>query len=256
MSTETLTIGRALVSIHASADALAEAASAEAVEAIRTALATRGTANVMLATGNSQLAFLAELVRRSDVEWSAVRAFHMDEYVGLSPGHPASFQRYMRDRVAAAVTLGAFHYLHGDAPDPQVEAERYAALLVDHPLDLCVLGVGENGHLAFNDPPVADFDDPLAVKVVALDELCRRQQVGEGHFASFADVPTHAITVTIPALLAARRVIAIVPEARKAGPVRAAIRGPVTTACPASILRTRGDVSIHLDTDSAARLER
>ena len=255
MSTEALTIGRALVSIHASADALAEAAAAQAVEAIRAALATRGTANVMLATGNSQLAFLAELVRL-DVEWSAVRAFHMDEYVGMSPGHAASFQRYMRDRVAAVVTLGAFHYLYGDAPDPQVEAERYAALLVDHPLDLCVLGVGENGHLAFNDPPVADFDDPLAVKVVALDELCRRQQVGEGHFASFADVPTRAITVTIPALLAARRVIAIVPEARKAGPVRAALRGPVTTACPASILRTRGDVSIHLDTASAARLER
>jgi len=178
----------------------------------------------------------------------------MDEYVGVHPDHPASFQRYMRERVATRVQLRAFHYLWGDASDPVAEAGRYANLLADHPLDLCCLGIGENGHLAFNDPPVADFADPLDVKVVALDAPCRRQQVGEGHFASLDEVPTHAVTVTIPALLRARRVLAVVPEARKAAPVRAALEGPVSTECPASVLRRHPDATLHLDPDSASAL--
>jgi glucosamine-6-phosphate deaminase len=235
-------------------DALARDAAINAADAIRGAIDARGEANVMLATGNSQLAFLAELVKIDDVAWSHVRAFHMDEYVGLPASHSASFQRYMRERVATQLPVKEFHYLTGDTGDAEAEARRYEGLLRAHPLDVCCCGIGENGHLAFNDPPFADFADPRAVKVVALEEVSRRQQVGEGHFASLSDVPTHAITVTIPALLAATRVLVIVPEARKAKPVHDALYGPVTTACPASVLRESPNATLYLDDESSALL--
>jgi glucosamine-6-phosphate deaminase len=209
----------------------------------------------MLATGNSQLAFLLELIQIPDVDWQRVRAFHMDEYVGLAGSHSASFRRYMRERVAAHLPVMEFHYIEGDAPDPEAEAARYAALLRENPLDLTCAGIGENGHLAFNDPPVADFDDPLDVKVVALDEASRRQQVGEGHFASLDEVPTHAITVTIPALLLAERVLVIVPELRKARAVREALYGPISTSCPASILRRQENATLFLDLESSTLLD-
>jgi glucosamine-6-phosphate deaminase len=249
-----LSVDALTVRVHDSMDGLAHDAATEVEHAISGAIAARGAANVMLATGNSQLAFLAVLVESDRLDWSKVTAFHMDEYVGIDPGHAASFQRYMRERVTARVPIGAFHYLDGDAVDPQAEAARYAALLETHPLDVCCLGIGENGHLAFNDPPVADFDDPVRVKVVTLDDACRRQQVGEGHFATVTDVPPQAITVTIPALLSAARVVAVVPEQRKADAVHAALTGPVSTACPASALRTCAAAVLLLDTESASRL--
>jgi glucosamine-6-phosphate deaminase len=233
---------------------MARDAAADAAHAIGDAIAARGAANVMLATGNSQLAFLAELVKFSGVDWSQVTAFHMDEYVGLPPSHSASFQRYMRERVAAQLPFKAFHYLQGDTGDAQAEADRYQALLRAHPLDLCCCGIGENGHLAFNDPPVADFDDPVDVKIVELEPASRRQQVAEGHFATIDDVPTHAISVTIPALVGARRVLAIVPEARKAIAVRDALEGPISTACPASYLRRQSHATLYLDVESASLL--
>jgi len=234
---------------------MAHLAAVDAARALREAVDTRGEANIMLATGNSQLAFLAELVQQPDLAWDHVRAFHMDEYVGLPPTHPASFQRYMRERVAAKLPLKEFHYLQGDA-DPEDEARRYEALLRACPLDLCCAGIGENGHLAFNDPPVADFEDPRDVKIVALEAASRRQQVGEGHFATIDDVPTHAITVTIPALLRARRVFVIVPEARKAPAVEQTLAAPISTACPATILRARANATLYLDAESSARLPR
>lgn len=234
--------------------ALATAAAAAAAAAVVDAQKTRGTANVMLATGNSQIRVLAALVTHHEIDWSAVSAFHMDEYVGIGIDHPASFARYMRDRVVDVVHPGAFHLLRGDAADPYEEAARYAALLDRFPLDLCMLGIGENGHLAFNDPPVADFDDPLAVKVVALDEACKMQQVGEGHFATVDAVPPLAVTATIPTLLGAGAVLAVAPETRKAGPVRDALEGPLGTVCPASILRTRTNTRLFLDHASAAAL--
>lgn len=242
------------VEIFPTIDALAEAVADAAAGAIQDAVAKRGEANVMLATGNSQLAFLAELVQIPDVAWDRVRAFHMDEYVGLSPAHSASFQRYMRERVAARVPFREFHYLNGHTGDAEAESQRYEELLVTHPLDLTCAGIGENGHLAFNDPPVADFDDPRAVKVIELEPASRQQQVGEGHFATIDDVPTHAITVTIPALLRAERVLVIVPEARKAQPVYDALYGPISTACPASILRRTPHATLYLDDASSALL--
>jgi glucosamine-6-phosphate deaminase len=235
-------------------DDLARAAAADAATAIDEAVRARGAAHVMFASGNSQLAFLDHLVARTDLPWEHVVGFHMDEYVGIPADHPASFRRYMREHIAARVPVQAFHALDGDAPDAAAEADRYAALLRDHPLDLCCLGIGENGHLAFNDPPVADFDDPLDVKVVELDDACRRQQVGEGHFATVDDVPATAITVTIPALLRAGRVLAIVPESRKRDAVAATLQGPVSTACPASVLRRAPHASLYLDNDSASLL--
>jgi glucosamine-6-phosphate deaminase len=236
-------------------DVMARDAAVDAAEALRAAIAARGEANVMLATGNSQLAFLVELVQMPDIAWDRVRAFHMDEYVGLAPTHSASFQRYMWERVAARLSFMEFNYLSGDAPDAEQEARRYQTLLRAHPLDLCCAGIGENGHLAFNDPPVADFNDPRDVKIVALEPASRSQQVNEGHFPTIADVPTHAITVTIPALLSARRLLVIVPEARKAKPVRAALYGPISTACPASILRRQSNATLYLDPESSALLD-
>jgi glucosamine-6-phosphate deaminase len=243
------------VRVFGDVQSLALAAASDAATAIRSAIDERGDANIMLATGNSQLVFLAELIEHSEVDWSRVTAFHMDEYVDLPASHPASFRRYMREKVAATIPVKEFHYLAGDIGDAPAEADRYAALLRAHPLDLCVCGIGENGHLAFNDPPVADFDDPADVKVVALDAASRRQQVAEGHFATIDDVPTHAITVTIPALVRARRVLAIVPETRKAVPVRDALQGPISTACPASYLRRQRHATLYLDADSASLLD-
>ncbi|HZP31152.1 MAG TPA: 6-phosphogluconolactonase, partial [Acidimicrobiia bacterium] len=169
-------------------DALAASAAADAARLLRRAISERGVAHAMFATGNSQVAFLAALVREADVDWSRVIGFHMDEYVGIAADHPASFRRYLRERLVERVPIGDFYYVEGDAPDPGAACRAYAALLHDHPLDVCCLGIGENGHLAFNDPPVADFHDPLDVKLVTLDDACRRQQVGEGHFPDVAAV--------------------------------------------------------------------
>jgi glucosamine-6-phosphate deaminase len=242
------------IQVFADPDALGAAAARDAVEVIGQAVRHRGHANVMFATGNSQFAFLDQLATLDGVDWSLVTGFHMDEYVGLPADHPAGFGRYMRERVIDRLHPAEFHVIDGDTPDVDAECDRYSALLRAHPLDLCCLGIGENGHLAFNDPPVADFDDPADVKVVELDDACRRQQVGEGHFPDVAAVPTHALTVTIPALLRARRVFAIVPDARKAEPVRRALEGPIDTACPASILQTQAHATLYLDRQSAGLL--
>jgi glucosamine-6-phosphate deaminase len=249
------TFDGATVHVHGDQGALARAAAEEAAAVMRDAVAARGVAHAMFAKGNSQLEFVRVLVHEtSDVPWADTVVFHMDEYVGVRPDHPAGFQRWIRERIVTPARPKAAHYLDGMA-DPEAECDRYAALLGTHPLDLCCLGIGENGHLAFNDPPVADFDDPLDVKVVELDGPCRQQQVNEGHFPGLDAVPRHAVTVTVPALLRAGRVLAVVPESRKAVPVHEALTGPITTACPASALRTIGHVSIHLEPESARLLD-
>jgi glucosamine-6-phosphate deaminase len=188
------------------------------------------------------------------VDWSGVTLFHMDEYLGIESGHSASFRRYMRERVEAHLHPKQFHYLEGDALLPLTECERYARLLAGQPIDLCCLGIGENGHLAFNDPPVADFIDPHPVKLVKLDQACRQQQVGEGHFPTLDAVPQYAFTLTVPMLCSARRMICIVPERRKAQAVRDALCGPVDTKCPASFLRRQRHCTLFLDLESASLL--
>jgi len=252
--TNSETFDGATVYRHPDIATMSRAAADQVAGLMRDAVGTRGVAHVMFATGNSQLSFIEALVTETpDVPWSDTVIFHMDEYVGVGPDHPAGFGKYIRERIVERTSPKAAYYVEG-LGDPEAECVRYAGLLRTYPLDVCVLGIGENGHLAFNDPPVADFEDPLDVKVVELEAACRQQQVNEGHFVNMDAVPTHALTVTIPALLRATQVLAIVPEARKAEPVRAALLGPISTACPASALRTISHATVHLEPESARLL--
>lgn len=250
----TLTVDQLPVEIHPDDTSLGIAAAQRAIIILQEALRTQDHANMILATGNSQLSFFAALGGLPGVDWSRVQIFHMDEYVGMPSDHPASFRRFLREKIVDRLQPAAFYGIQGDAADPLQECRRYAELLAENPADLCCCGIGENGHLAFNDPPFADFEDPQRVKIVTLDEASRRQQVGEGHFPTLDDVPTQAITLTIPALLAAQKVLAIVPEKRKAQAVQTALQGPISTQCPASILRTAGHARLFLDAGSASLL--
>lgn len=241
------------IHVYRSNHELGEAAAQAASNHIFAAIQSRGTANIILATGNSQLTFLNS-IRALSVEWSRVNIFHMDEYVGLPPQHPASFPLFLKNHLVDAVCPRAFYAIKASLGDPQTICNDYAQLLKSFPADLCVLGIGENGHLAFNDPPFADFSDPLAVKLVELDQRSRLQQVGEGHFASLAEVPTHAITLTIPALLSASAMLCLVPEFRKAEAVCKTLTGPINSSCPASILRQAAHCQLFLDQDSASEV--
>lgn len=242
------------VSIYKTNKELGEAAAEKATIILKSAIREKGEANVILATGNSQLTFLKAL-RTMPVEWSKVNIFHMDEYIGLDPTHPASFPYFLKLHIVNYIQPKAFFPV---PPSTLQNAEKicrdYEVLLRAHPADLCALGIGENGHLAFNDPPFADFKDPLWVKIVKLDDASRRQQVGEGHFKNLDEVPTHAITLTIPALLAARHVLALVPEKRKSNAVYRSLNGPITEDCPGTILRKTPHAHLYLDTDSAAKI--
>ncbi len=242
------------VHVYETQSDMSEAVAGQVQKIFIDAIARQGSAAAILATGNSQIQFLARLIALGGVDWSKVTLFHMDEYLGISGDHKASFRRYMRERVESMVKPRIFHYLGGDADQPLDEIARYTALLKAQPIDLCCLGVGENGHIAFNDPPVARFDDPHTVKLVKLDDACKMQQVKEGHFPSLESVPPYALTLTVPALCAAKRMMCVAPEARKADAMRAALRGPVSTACPASFLRTQAQCTLFLDRDSAAKL--
>jgi len=242
------------VRIYRSQGDLAQDAATMAQRHLQETLAGQGAASVILATGNSQLEFLDALVTLGGVDWSLVTLFHMDEYLGIDANHRASFRRYLRERVESRVKPGKFYYLEGDTLLPLKECERYAKLLAAQAIDLCCLGIGENGHLAFNDPPVADFNDPHPVKLVKLDEACRQQQVGEGHFPHLEAVPQYAFTLTIPTLCSARRMLCIVPEQRKARAVRETLRGAIGQACPASFLRQQSHCTLFLDRDSASLL--
>lgn len=242
------------VAIYRSNEELGQAAALDAREVINRAIAEKQEANIILATGNSQLTFLHALRDLEGIDWSKVNVFHMDEYLGIDPSHKASFRSFLRQHIIQAVNPRSFHPIPSQPEDVERACREYEALLRQYPADLVALGVGENGHLAFNDPPYARFDDPVWVKVVKLAEASRRQQVGEGHFASLAEVPTHAITLTIPALLAPKVVLCIVPEARKAEAVRACLREPVSEERPGSILRRVAHARLYLDQDSASRL--
>lgn len=235
---------------------MAQAAAEAVARFLQDCLAQQGRARVILASAASQIQFLEALTHWPGLDWSRVSLFHMDEYLGISADHPASFRRFLRERVEAVVRPQAFHYLCGEADQPIAECARYGALLQASPIDLCCLGIGENGHVAFNDPPVADFGDTRPVKLVRLDEACRRQQVGEGAFPALAAVPQFAYTLTIPALCSVRKMICVVPEQRKAMAVRTALEGPIQTACPASFLRRQSHATLYLDVDSASLLGR
>lgn len=250
----TMKVEQLPVAVYRSNEEMGRAAALDAREQINQAIAGKGVANVILATGNSQLTFLHALRQLPAIDWQKVNVFHMDEYLDLPPDHEASFPRFLRHHFVDWVEPGSFHPIPGHPDDVEKACREYEALLKAHPADLVALGFGENGHLAFNDPPYALFDDPVWVKVIELAQASRRQQVGEGHFNSLEEVPTQAITLTIPALLAARSMLCIVPEARKAEAVCACLYEPISEQRPGSILRRQSHARLYLDVDSAAKL--
>lgn len=216
-------------------------------------LTTKEYVNVIFASAPSQNEFLAEL-NKKDVEWNRINAFHMDEYVGLDKDAPQGFGNFLKDRLFQNVKCREVHYLNGNADDIQEECARYAALLTKYPTDIVILGIGENTHLAFNDPHVADFNDPLIVKVVDLDQDCRVQQVNDGCFANIGEVPTHALTITMPALFKSTFAYAIVPGKFKANAIEHTINSDISELYPSTILRRHDNATLFIDEDSASKL--
>lgn len=239
---------------YASRPAMGAAAAEEGAALLRKLLEQQETVRVIFAAAPSQNEFLDALCAAPGIDWQRVTAFHMDEYIGLDAAAPQGFGNFLRAHIFDRLPFGTVHFLDGNAADISAECARYSALLRQAPVDIVFLGIGENGHIAFNDPPVADFVDPEDVKVVPLDEVCRNQQVHDGCFASLDLVPTHAMTLTVPALAAAAHHFCIVPAPTKADAVFACIRGEIATTCPSSILRTCPDARLYLDADSSARL--
>jgi glucosamine-6-phosphate deaminase len=236
-------------------DEMGRAAAACAAGVINQAVEDRGEAHLVLATGASQFEMLSSLVLR-EVDWSRVTVFHLDEYVGLSLDHPASFRRYLRDRFAAKVpALRKFHYIDGKVSDPTSECRRLGALIQDVRIDLACIGIGENGHLAFNDPP-ADFTAEEPFIVVELDEACRRQQVGEGWFSNIDEVPRQAISMSVRQIMKARCIVCTVPDRRKARALKHALEGEVVDTVPASILQRHPDGRLFADEPALSLLSR
>jgi glucosamine-6-phosphate deaminase len=217
------------------------------------AIEKNGSANMILATGTSQFPFL-EALKKKNIDWKKITVFHLDEYIGLSVKHPASFRKYLKERILDEVKPHKVWFLNGDSPDIKSEIAGYEKLLRNNVIDIACIGIGENGHIAFNDPPVADFNDPYLVKVVQLDDACRRQQLGEGWFPTFDDVPREALSLTIPAIMASRAISCVVPDERKSTAVYNTLNGEISTACPASVLRKHPDAVLFLDKYAASKL--
>ncbi|WP_418982202.1 glucosamine-6-phosphate deaminase [Alistipes sp.] len=250
-----LTKGRLHVKISDTRAELGGVAARDVAEYIQKLLAAKDEVNIVFASAPSQNEFLAGLLTY-DIDWGRVNAFHMDEYIGIDPQAPQAFGQFLRDRIFSRKRFKSVNYIDSLAADPAAECARYAALLRQMPVDIVFLGIGENGHLAFNDPHVAFFDDPLSVKTVDLAPACRSQQVNDGCFATLDEVPTLAYTITIPELLYAPKLFAIVPSIAKANAVKGTCDGPIVTACPASILRTHRDCTLYVDRDSASLVAR
>jgi glucosamine-6-phosphate deaminase len=231
---------------------MSRAAAGEAAAALRNAIRANGDARLIAATGASQIDFLQALTSAPNIDWSRVEMFHLDEYIGLSIHHPASFRRYLLDRLIDRVGIERYHLLDAEN-DPQRTADRVGSVLAARLVDLAVVGIGENGHLAFNDPP-ADFATERPYLIVTLNDACRQQQVGEGWFESVENVPAQAISMSVRQILKSSEIIAVVPDARKAPAVKACVEGPVSPLAPASILQTHPNTTLFLDSDSAGLL--
>jgi glucosamine-6-phosphate deaminase len=240
--------------VYETKEAMAAAAAASAAQAIRSAIRDKDQANIILPTGASQIEMLRHLVASEDIDWLKVVVFHLDEYLVFGPDHPASFRKYLQERFVDKVgPLRAIYFIQGEAEDPAAECRRVGAILQAHPTDVACIGIGENGHLAFNDPP-ADFETQEPFLVVPLDERDRRQQLGEGWFETFEQVPSRAISMSIPQILKSKQLVVTVPDSRKAEAVKNALEGPVTPQCPASILRQHRNCHLFLDEPAAALL--
>ena len=242
------------VNIYDSRSEMGNAAATDIKAAILAALSVKETINMIFAAAPSQNEVLAALANDKKIPWGRVNAFHMDEYIGLSPEAPQGFGNFLREHLFGIAPFGSVNYIRPDADDVDAECARYTSLIAENPTDIVVLGIGENGHIAFNDPPVADFDDKAVIKAVKLDEICRNQQVNDGCFKSIDDVPTHALTLTVPTLMAGKQLFCIVPAKTKANAVYATVNGEISTACPATAMRRHPDVTLYLDADSSALL--
>jgi glucosamine-6-phosphate deaminase len=241
------------VTVHADPAAAARAAADTAARLLREALAARGRVAFVAATGMSQMTFLAHLVAAPGIDWTRTTLFHLDEYIGFPPDHPASFRRYLRERLTSRVPVGTVHFIEGDAPDLAGELARLNRILAATPVDVAFLGIGENGHLAFNDPP-ADFETETPFILVDLDEECRRQQFREGWFSSLDAVPRRAISMSIRQIMKTGSIVCTAPEGRKARAVKMTLEGEIAPRAPASILRRHARCFLFLDRDSAAEL--
>ena len=250
-----LTIGTLKLEIHPSGEAAGAAAARDVADFLQQRETRTSDMGVIFATGASQLFTLRSLTAIPDLPWNKVCGFHLDEYVGLSPDHPASFRHYLREHLTQLVPMKEFHEIDGNVADPDWMCQEYTHKLRLRNPQLCLLGVGENGHLAFNDPAEADFIDHQAMKLVNLDPVCRQQQLAEGWFKSFSEVPEQALTLTIPTLFNIPKLIVSVPGRRKAPIVRQMLEEPISTSCPATILRTHPDATIYLDRESAEELD-
>jgi glucosamine-6-phosphate deaminase len=232
---------------------MAAAAAERGAAAIRQAIAVRGRAHVIAATGASQFEFLDALMQAPGIDWARTIFFHLDEYIGMAETHPASFRRYLKERIVDRVHPGAFHFIQGEAADSEAEARRVGAILARHPIDVAFVGIGENGHLAFNDPP-ADFQAREPYLVLELDEACRRQQFGEGWFPTLEDVPRRALSMSITQILKSAEILCIVPDTRKAQAVRDCLEGDVSPRHPASVLQEHPRTTVFLDEPAASLL--
>jgi glucosamine-6-phosphate deaminase len=241
--------------VYPSREELGTSAAQDAGNAIRELLRQKDSLNVIFAAAPSQNEFLDSLRRQDNIDWRRINAFHMDEYVGLPPDAPQRFGNYLREHIFDFLPFRSVNYLNSNGCiNAAEECERYSQLLKEYPVDIVCMGIGENGHIAFNDPHVADFDDPVLVKVVDLDEACRQQQVNDGCFSSFREVPTHAFTLTIPALMQASHLFCMVPGGTKAWAVSHMVNGPVTEDIPATCLRKHEHATLYIDTESATML--
>lgn len=250
---QTKTVEKLPVYIFETREEMGAAAGAAAAKIINEVIAQKGEANVVFAAAPSQNDMLEALLN-SDVDWSKVRGFHQDEYIGIDETEPAGFGNFLRRAIFDKVQFKELHYLLCKEDEAEAMCESYSELLKQYPIDLILLGIGENGHMAFNDPPVADFNDPKMVKIVELDEVCRQQQVNDGCFATLDDVPKQAMTLTLSCIMSVPHAICVVPTIRKADAVYGAVCGPVTTACPASILRKHPHAGLYLDILSASKI--
>src|SRR5580704_9416721 len=242
-----------LVKVFGDRVTLGRAAAEQAAVAIRRAIAERGQARIIAATAASQLEFLDALTAAPGIDWSKVEAFHLDEYIGLPVTHPGSFRKMLLEQLVRKTGITHYHLLEGDAADPSEVVRRAGKQLASTPVDIAFLGIGENGHIAFNDPP-ADFETEEPYIIVNLDEACRRQQVGEAWFADISQVPKQAISMSVRQIMKAREILAIVPESRKAEAVKACFEGEISPSAPASILRTHANANAYLDKESSSLL--
>lgn len=250
----TFTKGMLKVKIFTSREEMGKAAALDVSVTIRQMLEEKQEINMIFAAAPSQNDFMKELIADERIQWDRINAFHMDEYIGLEKEAPQGFGNFLRDRIFGKVPFKSVHYINGLAGDPAAECERYAGLLSNYPVDIVCLGIGENGHIAFNDPPVADFNDPMLVKVVELEVACRQQQVNEELFDTLEQVPTHAVTVTIPSLLKASHMFCMVPARNKAEAVYHTLNDEISEKCPATILRTKKGTILYIDEESASLL--